>query len=50
IGSCKLQDVDPWEYLRDVLDRLLDHPANRVHELTPKNWKAMKQGHTLGIG
>ncbi len=50
IGSCKLQDVDPWEYLRDVLDRLLDHPANRVHELTPKNWKTMKQGHTLGIG
>ncbi len=46
IGSCSLQGIDPWVYLRDVLDRLLDHPANRVSDLTPKNWKATRSGHT----
>jgi transposase len=39
IGSCKLQGIDPWAYLVDVLDRLSDHPANRVHELTPMAWR-----------
>lgn len=46
IGSCGLQGVDPWEYLRDVLGRLLDHPGNRVGELTPKQWRAARSGHT----
>ena len=39
IGSCMLQGIDPWKYLRDVLDRLLDHPANRIDELTPRRWQ-----------
>ena len=46
VGSCQLQGTDPWVYLRDVLDRLLDHPANRVAELTPKRWLEAKQHHT----
>ena len=46
IGSCSLQGIDPWTYLCDVLDRLLDHPANRVGELTPKRWRQMRSGHT----
>lgn len=47
IGSCHLQGIDPWVYLLDVLNRLLDHPANQVAELTPKRWAAARQGHTL---
>jgi transposase len=46
IGSCSLQGIDPWIYLRDVLDRLLDYPANRVSELTPKQWRGSRSGHT----
>lgn len=46
VGSCMLQGVDPWVYLRDVLDRLLDHPAKRIGELTPKRWVAERSGHT----
>lgn len=46
IGSCSLQGIDPWLYLRDVLDRLLDYPANRVSELTPKYWRASRADHT----
>lgn len=50
IGSCYLQSIDPWHYLSDVLDRLLDHPANRVHELTPRAWRLAKTGHTPDPG
>jgi hypothetical protein len=26
-------------YLHDLFQRLPGHPANRVHELTPLNWR-----------
>jgi len=50
VGSCQLQGVDPWVYLRDVLDQLLDFPANRVVELTPKRWLEARQHHTNDAG
>jgi len=37
--TCKLQGVDPYTYLVDVLQRVAQHPANRVIELTPRVWK-----------
>jgi len=39
IRTCILQDVDPVEYLTDVLVRVGTHPASRVSELTPRIWK-----------
>lgn len=39
INTCKLQGVEPFAYLRDVLDRISTHPASRVGELTPRGWK-----------
>ena len=39
IGSCVLQGIDPLAYLADVFGRLLDHPATRLHELTPRGWR-----------
>jgi len=38
IQSCRLVDVDPFAYLRDVLLRIATHPVDRVAELTPKAW------------
>ena len=38
IETCKLNDVDPRAWLADVLMRLPDHPAKRIHELLPWNW------------
>ena len=39
IGTCKLNAVEPYAYLKDVLQRLPQHPINRVAELLPFNWK-----------
>ena len=37
IATAKLNDIDPQAWLADVLDRLPDHPAKRIHELLPED-------------
>lgn len=39
VASCRLQAVDPYVYLVDVLQRIDCHPAQNVHLLTPRLWK-----------
>ena len=39
IATCRLHDIDPYTYLVDVLQRVGEHPASRVAELTPRLWK-----------
>jgi transposase len=39
IATAKLNDIDPQAWLADILARLPDHPAKRVHELLPWNWR-----------
>jgi len=39
LRTCRLHGVDPYVWLIDVLQRVSDHPASRVHELTPSRWK-----------
>ena len=38
IYSAKLQGLDLFAYLRDVLTRIAAHPASRLSELLPNNW------------
>jgi transposase len=38
IETCKLNNINPQEYFCDVLNRINDHPINRIHELLPQNW------------
>lgn len=39
ISTCRLQGVNPYTYLVDVLQRVGQHPASDVIALTPRVWK-----------
>ena len=40
IATAKLNNVEPFAWLRDVLQRMTDgHPASRLDELLPWNWQ-----------
>ena len=43
IETCKRHGVEPYAYLRDVLDRIPSHPINTLRELLPQNWKPRPQ-------
>lgn len=47
ISSCRLQGIDPYAYLVDVLQRVSIHPASRVVELTPRVWKEKFSAHPM---
>ncbi len=39
IHSAKLNGLDPYAYMRDVLERLPTQPASRIAELLPHHWR-----------
>ena len=45
--TCRLHDIDPYDYFVDVLQRVGQHPASQVHQLTPRLWKQMFAGNPL---
>ena len=41
MGTCKLHGINPFIWLRDVLQRINHHPINKIAELLPHNWKPL---------
>jgi transposase len=39
--TCKLNDVNPYDWLKDVLIRIAAHPISKIAELLPHNWKPL---------
>ena len=46
VASAKLNEVEPFTYLKDVLQRMTEgHPMSRLDELLPWNWLTMRVKH-----
>jgi transposase len=43
VQTCKHLQINPFIYLREVIERVLTHPARLVLELTPREWKRLRQ-------
>src|SRR5205085_190747 len=42
--TCQALGVEPWRYLRDVLERLPSHPPERLGEFLPDQWARARRG------
>ncbi|EFF2023619.1 transposase domain-containing protein, partial [Shigella flexneri] len=40
--TCKQNEVEPEDWLREVIEKLNDWPSNQVHELLPWNFSSVK--------
>lgn len=40
LGTCKMHGIEPYAWLKDVLQRIADYPINRIYELLPHHYKA----------
>jgi len=41
-ATCKRLHIDPFEYLRDVLQSISTYPQNNLDDLLPDRWKAAR--------
>jgi transposase len=39
-GSCKIHNINPQDWMADVLIRIADTKMSKLHTLLPSNWKA----------
>jgi len=38
-ATCKLNEINPYEYFFDILPKVASYPAKQIADLTPINWK-----------
>jgi hypothetical protein len=44
LGTCRLNGVNPFIWLRETLRRIATHPINRIEELLPQNFNLNNNG------
>lgn len=42
-ANCKIHNINPYNWLLDVIDRIPEHKANKLEELLPQNWKPINK-------
>jgi len=40
LGTCKMHGIEPYGWLKEVLQRIADHPINKIQDLLPHRYKA----------
>ena len=45
-ACCKMHDLNPLDWLTDVMQRLPDHPINKIEELLPHLWTPKQTDQT----
>jgi transposase len=43
VQTCRGLDINPREYLEDIMRRLMSHNAQKLHELLPDQWAKARQ-------
>jgi transposase len=46
VQTCKHLQINPFVYLRALIERVLTHPARLVLDLTPREWKRLRGAPT----
>ena len=44
VATCKLNEVNPYEYFYDILPRIPDFPQKNIADLIPARWKSWQTG------
>jgi transposase len=39
LGTCKMHNIEPYSWLKEVLQTIADHPINKIQELLPHHRK-----------
>ena len=39
LGTCKMHGIEPYRWLREVLEKIADHPINQITDLLPHRFK-----------
>ena len=41
-ATCKLHNIEPVQWLTEILSKIKDYKINRIHELLPQNYHSNK--------
>ncbi len=41
LASCKKQQVNPWEYIKDILERMPATKTSQLRDLLPDRWRPL---------
>ena len=39
LGTCKMHGIEPYGWLKSVLQQIADHPINKIHDLLPHRYR-----------
>jgi transposase len=43
VSTARLQNIEPFAYIKEILTRISDHPYKNITDLLPSNWQAPEE-------